>query len=114
MESWRSTSSQTAWLRTLDALFAIELGSRCVHILGVKRNPDSAWVSRQARNLAMGERLRGVRFVIRDRDSKFSGSFDEVFRTEGARVITKPHPGAEGERVRQEVGRLAGSASITS
>jgi putative transposase len=81
---------ETAWLRTLYVLFAIELGSRCVHILGVTRNPDSAWVSQQARNLAMGDQLRGVRFVIRDRDSKFSGSFDEVFRTEGARVITTP------------------------
>lgn len=81
---------ETAWLRTLYVPFAIELGSRRVHVLGVTRNPDSAWVSQQARNLAMGKRLRGVRFVIRDRDSKFSGSFDEMFRTEGARVITTP------------------------
>jgi hypothetical protein len=39
---------------------AIELGSRRVHILGVTRNPDSAWVTQQARNLAVGERLEGV------------------------------------------------------
>jgi hypothetical protein len=63
---------ETAWLRTLYVLFAIQVGSRRVHILGVTANPDSAWVSQQARNLAVGERLRGVRFVIRDRDSKFS------------------------------------------
>jgi len=55
---------ETAWLRTLYALFAITLGSRRVHILGVTRNPDSAWVTQQARNLAMGERLRGVQFPI--------------------------------------------------
>jgi hypothetical protein len=70
--------------------FAIELGSRRVHLLGVTRNPGSAWVTQRARNLAVGERLRGVRFLIRDRDSKFSGPFDEVFRTEGVRVIRTP------------------------
>jgi len=81
---------ETAWLRTLYVLFAIELGSRRVSVLGVTRNPNSAWVTQQARNLAVGERLRGVRFVVRDRDSKFSGPFDEVFRTEGVRVIRTP------------------------
>ena len=81
---------ETAWLRTVYVLFAIELGSRRVHVFGVTRNPDSAWVSQQARNVAVGERLLGVRFLIRDRDSKFSRSFDEVFRTEGARVIKTP------------------------
>jgi putative transposase len=81
---------ETAWLRTLYVLFAIELGSRRVHVLGVTENPDSAWVSQQARNLAVGERLRDIRFVVRDRDAKFSGPFDEVFRTEGVRVIRTP------------------------
>jgi putative transposase len=81
---------ETAWLRTLYVLFAIQVGSRRVHVLGVTRNPDSAWVTQQARNLAMGERLGGVRFVIRDRDSKFSGAFDEVFRSEGVKVIKIP------------------------
>ena len=71
-------------------LFGIELGSRRVHVLGVTRNPDSDWVTQQARNLAAGKRLRGVRFLIRDRDSKFSGPFDEVFRTEGVRIIKTP------------------------
>jgi transposase InsO family protein len=81
---------ETVWLRTLYVLFGIELGSRRVHILGVTRNPDSAWVTQQARNLAVGERLRCVRFLIRDRDAKFSGPFDEVFRSEGVRVIRTP------------------------
>jgi putative transposase len=81
---------ETAWLRALYVLLAIEVGSRRVHVLGVTRNPDSAWVTQQARNLAMGERLGGIRFLIRDLDSKFSGPFDEVFRSEGVRIIETP------------------------
>jgi putative transposase len=83
-------TAETLWLRTLYVLFAIELESRRVHILGVTRNPDSAWITQQARNLAVGERLQGIRFVIRDRDAKFSGPFDEVFRTEDVKVIETP------------------------
>jgi transposase InsO family protein len=71
-------------------LFAVHLGSRRVHVLGVTRTPDSAWVAQQARNLAVGERLAGIRFVIRDRDSKFSGPFDEVLRSEGVRIVQTP------------------------
>jgi len=81
---------ETAWLRTLYVLFAIEVASRRVLVLGVTRNPDSAWVTQQARNLAVGERLGGLRFLIRDRDSKFTGPFDEVFRSEGVTVIQTP------------------------
>ena len=47
-------------------------------------------MTQQARNLAMGERLQGVRFLIRDRDSKYSGPFDEVFRTEGVSIVRTP------------------------
>jgi putative transposase len=53
-------------------------------------HPDSAWITQQARNLAVGDRLRGVRFLIRDRDSKFIVAFDEVFRSEGVRIIQTP------------------------
>lgn len=81
---------ETLMLRTLYVLFAIEIGSRRVHVLGVTPNPDSAWVTQQARNLAVGERLEGIRFVIRDRDSKFSSPFDEVFRSEGVSILKTP------------------------
>ena len=81
---------ETVFLRTLYVLFFIEVGSRRIHIQGVTRNPDSAWVTQQARNLAMVDDLDSVRFLIRDRDSKFTASFDEVFRSEGARIIKTP------------------------
>jgi hypothetical protein len=53
-------------------------------------HPDSAWVTQQARNLAIEERLTAIRFLLHDRDAKFSGPFDEVFRTEEVRVIRTP------------------------
>jgi len=81
---------ETAFLKTLYVFFVIEVGSRRVKILGVTRNPDASWVTQQARNLAMGGDLGNVRFLIRDRDSKFTGPFDEVFTSEGVRVIKTP------------------------
>ncbi len=80
----------TLWLRRLYVLFFIELGSRRVHLAGVSANPDSAWVTQQARNLAVDDRFESVRFLLRDRDSKFSGSVDEVFRTEDVQVVKTP------------------------
>jgi len=83
---------ETLRLRTLYVLFFIELHTRRVHVAGVTARPDSAWVSQQARNLAYSfeDRPTPVRFLIRDRDAKFSGPFDEVFRTEGLTVIRTP------------------------
>jgi hypothetical protein len=62
------------------------------HVAGVTAHPDFAWVSQQGRNLAFGLQERGcsAKFLIHDRDSKYSGPFDEVFRTEGVRVIRTP------------------------
>jgi len=82
----------TVWLRRLDVLCFIELDTRRVHLAGVTANPDGAWVTQQARNLllALGERGRQVRFVLRDRDAKFCRSFDAVFRAEGGEVLVTP------------------------
>jgi len=83
---------ETVRLKTLYVLFWIELSTRRVHLAGVTAHPGSAWVTQQARNLAfeLQDRAAPPRFLIRDRDSKFSGPFDEVFRTEGIRVIETP------------------------
>jgi len=81
---------ESVWLRTFYVLFFIELSTRRVHLAGVSAHPHSAWVTQQTRNLAIEGRLTEIRFLIRDRDAKFSGPFDEVFRTEGVRVIRTP------------------------
>jgi putative transposase len=83
---------ETVWLRRLYVLFFIELDTRRVHLAGVTANPNGAWVTQQARNLllVLGEPGRRVRFLLRDRDAKFSRSFDEVFRSEGGQVLLTP------------------------
>jgi putative transposase len=81
---------ETLRLRTIYVLFFIELSTRRVHLAGATAHPDSAWVTQQARNLAIDERLVHFRFLVRDRDAKFSGPFDEVLRTEGIRVLRTP------------------------
>lgn len=83
---------ETAFLKTLYVLFFIELSTRRVHVTGATRNPDAVWVAQQARNLGfdLDDREAPVRFLIRDRDSKYTGPFDTVFETEGAEVILTP------------------------
>jgi putative transposase len=73
-------------------LFFIELDTRRVYLAGVTANPDGAWVTQQARNLLMAleERNRQLRFVLRDRDAKFSRAFDDLFRSEGAEILLSP------------------------
>jgi transposase InsO family protein len=73
-------------------LFVIDLATRRVTLAGVTAHPDSAWVTQQARNLSVRERspLQSKRYLIRDHDSKFTASFDEVLRTEGVAVIPTP------------------------
>ena len=82
----------TVLLRRLYVLFFIEHGSRKVHVAGATANPTETWVTQQARQLAwvLGERSVPARWLIRDRDAKFTASFDEVFRSEGMRVIRTP------------------------
>ena len=82
----------TLFLKRFYVLFFIELATRRVRLAGITTNPDGRWVTQQARYLLMQLDDEGVRprFLIRDRDSKFTREFDEVFRSEGIRVIKAP------------------------
>ncbi|MFE7244753.1 integrase core domain-containing protein [Streptomyces sp. NPDC057580] len=91
--------------RRLYALAFLEHGTRRLHITGVTDHPTAHWATQQARNLtaAVGTRVDSLRFVLRDRDSKYTNSFDAVFEAEDTEVLLSapqaPRMNARCERV---------------
>jgi putative transposase len=80
---------ETVGLQRLYVLFFIELGSRRVHLANCTANPTGAWVTQQARQLTwtLTGRSTPLRFLIRDRDSKFTRNFDTVLQSEAIEII---------------------------
>jgi hypothetical protein len=85
-------SVDTVLLHRLYVLFFIEIGRRRIWITGVTAHPSAAWVTQQARNVAgdIADTGIDVRFLVRDRDTKYVVNFDEVFRSEGAQILKTP------------------------
>jgi len=100
--------AETITLARLYCFAVVEHASRRVHVLGVTANPTASWVAQQARNLMMdlGERAGTFKFLIRDRDSKFTALFDEVFRAEGIRIV---RTAAQAPRMNAIMERWVGS-----
>jgi putative transposase len=83
---------ETLWLGRLYVFFFIEIGTRRVHLAGCTPTPNGSWVAQQARQFAwsLSERAVPIRFLIRDRDKKYTAVFDEIFRSERIEVIRTP------------------------
>jgi transposase InsO family protein len=82
----------TIWLHEVYVLFFIDVASRRVHLARCTAHPDAACVTQQAQQVAwtLAERTEPVRFLIRDRDRKFTAAFDAVFEAEHIRVGRMP------------------------
>jgi transposase InsO family protein len=81
----------TVFLTRIYALIAVEHGSRRTHLIGISTHPTGAWTTQTSRNLMdLGDRVTTVKFLLRDRDSRFTGAFDAVFAAEGVRILISP------------------------
>lgn len=107
----------TVLLRRIYALLAVEHGSRRTHLVGVSAHPTGAWTTQAAGTLIMdlADRVTTITFVLRDRDSRFTRTFDAVFTADGIRILTRLHQstrGTPGERdLRTHDGNVAPRAT---
>jgi putative transposase len=99
----------TVFLRRLYMLFFIEHGAGRVHLDGITAHPTGEWVAQQARNLLvdLGDRADGVKFLIRDRDAKFTAAFGAVIAAAGVRIVRAP---VQAPRANAIAERWVGSA----
>ena len=78
--------------KAYSVFFFIELGSRRVHLTGITANPNSAWATQQARQFVwkLEEDDAHFRFLIHDRDIRFTVAFDNALKSAGFHIIHTP------------------------
>jgi putative transposase len=105
---------ETIWLQRLYVLFFIELGSRRVHLAGCTPTPSAPWVTQHARQLTwtLAQRPEHLRFLIRDRDQKFTQGFDEVFRGDWIKIVRTPFRTPQANGVAERFVRTARSECL--
>jgi putative transposase len=105
---------ETLWRQRLYVLFFIEVGSRRVHLAGCTPNPSAPWVIQRARQLTwtLVDRPEPIRFLIRDRDQKFTDGFDEVFRSDGIEIARTPFCAPQANGVAERFVRTARSECL--
>jgi len=83
---------ETIWLTRISILFFVSLERRRIEFIASTSNPDGRWIAQQARNVLMQLAGRGqsFHFLLHDRDSKFSGGFNEILRSEGITIVRTP------------------------
>jgi len=98
----------------LYVLFFIEIASRRVHLAGCTAHPDRDWAMQQTRQVAwtFAERTAPVRFLIRDRDRKFTDGFDAVFQTQGTRIPRTPFQAPEANGIAERFVRTVRSECL--
>ena len=96
----------TVLLQRIYIFFVLEVGTRRVHVLGVTPHPTGPWLAQQARNLLMDldERAETFKFLVRDRDGKFTQAFDTVFTAAGMQVLRTPPRAPRANALRRAMG----------
>lgn len=105
---------ESVFLKTIYVLFFIELNTRRVYVAGCTRQPNATWVAQQARQFLwqLQDEQRAMRFLIHDRDTKFSAAFETVFAAAGIETLLTPYRAPNANAVAERWVRSVGTECL--